>query len=89
MRVDEVADRLADARAQPVLVRAARSGRDAVDVRANVLVGRFGPLQHEIEPQPLVRFRTNGDVVHRLGAALRDDLLQVVDEPFGVLEDDA
>ena len=32
-------------------VRAARSGRDAIDVRAHVLVGRFGPLQREVEPQ--------------------------------------
>ena len=51
VRLDEVADRLAEAGAQPVLVRAARSGRDAVDVRAQVLVGAFRPLQHEIEPQ--------------------------------------
>ena len=39
---------------RPVLVRAARSGRDAVHVRPQVLVGRFRPLQHEVEPQPLV-----------------------------------
>ena len=51
VRVDEVANRLADAAAQPVLVRAAGRGRNAVDVAAQVLVGRLGPLQHEIEPQ--------------------------------------
>ena len=39
--------------AQAVFVRAAGAGRDAVDVRPDVLVGRLGPLQHEIEPQAL------------------------------------
>ena len=87
VRLDEVADRLADAGAQPVLVRAAGRGRDAVHVRADVLVGRFGPLQHEIEPQAVVLVQGERRVVHRLRAALRDDLLQVVDDPFGVLED--
>ena len=37
--------------AQAVLVRAAGAGRNAVDVDADVLVGRLGPLQHEIEPE--------------------------------------
>ena len=50
VRLDEVADRLAEAGAEAVLVRAARSGRDAVDVAAHVLVGRLRPLQHEVEP---------------------------------------
>ena len=45
VRLDVVAHRLADAGAQAVLVRAARAGRDAVDVAAQVLVGRLGPLQ--------------------------------------------
>ncbi len=88
MCLDEVAHRLADAGAQAALVRAARSGRDAVDVRAHVLVGRLGPLQHEVEPQPFVPGQREGQIVHRLGAALDDDLAQVVDDPFAVLVDD-
>ena len=49
VRLDEVADRLAEAGAEAVLVRAARAGRDAVDVAADVLVGRLGPLQRELD----------------------------------------
>ena len=48
----------------------------------------FGPLQHQIEPQAVCPCASmNGDVVHRLGAALGDDLFEVVDEPLRVLED--
>jgi hypothetical protein len=47
-----------------------------------VLVGRLGPLQHEVERGPLSRFEDERHVVHRLRAALRDDLLQVVGQPF-------
>ena len=90
VRVDEVADRLADARAQAVLVRAARAGRNAVDVAAEVLVGRFRPLQDEVELEPglvvLARERERR-VVHRLRFALAEDLLQVVADAFVVLED--
>src|SRR5207302_563070 len=49
--LDEVADRFAQTGAKSVLVRAARRGRDAIDVRAEVLVGRLGPLKHEIAPR--------------------------------------
>jgi hypothetical protein len=84
--LDEIADRLADAGAQPALVRAAGSGRNAVDVRAQVLVGRFGPLQHDVEPHPLVSGERERHVVYRLRAALGDDLPQVIDEPFRVFE---
>ncbi len=48
------------------------AGRNAVDVAAQVLVGRLGPLQDEIEPQPglvvLARQRERR-VVHRLRVA--------------------
>ena len=88
VRLDEVAHRLAEAGAQTVFVRAAGSGRNAVDVRAQVLVGRLRPLQHEIEPQRLVLGQRERRVVHRLRAALGDDLLQVVDDAFAVLEDE-
>ncbi len=87
VRLDEVADRLADAAAQSAFVRAARSGRDAVDVGPDVLVGRLGPLQREVEPQPIVFGQRERRFVDRLRAALFDDLLQVVDQPFAVLED--
>ena len=70
-------------------MRAAGAGRDAVDVTAQVLVGRLRPLQHELEPRttlvprPLQRERR---IVHRRRLALGDDLLQIVDESFAVLE---
>ena len=66
VRFDEVADRLADAGAQAVLVRAARTGRDAVDVRPDVLVGRFGPLEHEVEPDAFVPAQHERRFVYRL-----------------------
>ena len=49
VRLDVVADRLAEAGAEAVLVRAAGAGGDAVDVAADVLVGRLGPLQRELD----------------------------------------
>ncbi len=53
-----------------------------------MLVGRFRPLQHEVQPQPLVLREREGRFVHRLRAALRNDALQVVDDAFAVLVDD-
>ena len=50
VRLDEVADGLAEPGAEAVLVRAAGAGRDAVDVAAHVLVGRLRPLQRQVEP---------------------------------------
>ena len=75
--------------AEAVLVRAAGAGRDAVDVAPHVLVGRLGPLQHEIEPEAVLvalRDSVNGASCTGRAARSREDLLQVVDEPFGVLE---
>ena len=40
----------------------------------------------QVDPQPFVLVQRERRLVHRLRAALRDDRLQVVDEPFGVLE---
>src|SRR5436309_512447 len=51
VRVDVVANRLAETGAQAVLMRAARARGNAVDVAAEVLVGRLRPLQYEIEPR--------------------------------------
>ena len=73
--------------AQPVVVRAARSGRNAVDVAANVLVGGLGPLQHQVEPRAALALEQERRVVNRLRAARRDDLLQEVRQPFLVLKD--
>ena len=73
--------------AQPVLVRAARAGGNAVDVAADVLVGRLGPLQHEIEP------RTAFALEHERGARapawprVRRRSSDEVGQPFLVLED--
>ena len=83
VRLDVIAHRLAEAGAKPVLVRAARPRRNAVDVTAQVLVGRFGPLQHQLDLDAVERERR---LVHGPGALLGDDLLEVVDQPFLVLE---
>ena len=66
VRLDVVADRLADAGAQAVLVRAADAGRDAVDVAAKVLVGRLGPLQHELDLDAVFFLERERRFVHRL-----------------------
>src|SRR4029078_12129367 len=50
VRVDEIADGLAEAATEARLVRAAARRRDAVDVAAHVLVSGFGPAQHHVEP---------------------------------------
>ena len=69
MRLDEIADGLAEAGSQAVLVRAAGPGRDPVHVRAQMLVGRFGPLEDQIEAQPLFLVQDERRVMHRLPAA--------------------
>jgi hypothetical protein len=86
VRVDVVSDSLAEACAQAVLVCAARAGRDPVDVAAHVLVGGFGPLQHEVEPRPALALEHEWRLVHRFRAALADDLLEERRDPFLVLE---
>ena len=60
---------------------------NAVDVAAHVLVGGFGPLQHEVEPRTALALEHERRLVHRLGAAFGDDLLDEVGQPFLVLED--
>ena len=53
---------------KPVLVRPARAGRDAVDVAADVLVGRLGPLQRQVEAQAVVsRASDERPLVHGRG----------------------
>ena len=89
VRFDEVPDRLAKPRAKAVLVSAARSRRNTVDVAANVLVGRLRPLQRDVEPQAvLVALFRNGKrrLMNRDCRALGEDLLEVVGKPLGVLK---
>jgi hypothetical protein len=91
VRVDEVADGFPEARAEPVLVRAAGAGRNAVDVRAHVLVGRLRPSQREVQADAaLVAFarQRERDFVDGDRLALGEDFLQVIDEAFLVLIDD-
>ena len=87
VRLDVVAHGLAEPGAKAVFVRAARAGRDAVDVAAQVLVGRFGPLQHEL------RLRARCPSAARTALRARASpprsatiFLQVVDEAFVVLK---
>ena len=88
--LDEVAHRLADAGAQAGFVGAAGAGRHAVDVAAEMLVGRLRPLQHEVDARAgLVVVPAEGEdlLVHRRRAARADDVGQIVLQPLGVLED--
>ena len=87
MRVDIVADRLAETGAQPVFVRPARARRNAIDVASDVLVGRLGPLQHQVEPRLTLASLDERDVVNRFCAALLDNLLQVVRQALLVVKD--
>ena len=83
VRLDVVADRLAEAGAEAVLVGAAGAGGDAVDVAADVLVGRLGPLQRELDADVAVA-PVAGQRERRLvdGAlvALDDQPIQVGDD---------
>jgi hypothetical protein len=62
-------------RAEAVLVRAARAGGDAVHVAADVLVGRLGPEEGQVEFHAalvaLARLRERRVVHRRRGAVLR------------------
>ena len=51
VRRDVVAQALDDRRPQPGVVRATVGRRHRVDVRPDVVVGRLGPLQRQLEPQ--------------------------------------
>ena len=86
VRLDVVAHRLAEPRAEAVLVRAARAGRDPVDVALQQLVGRLGPLQHQLGAETVLLEQREGRLVDRLEAALGDDLPLELHQPFGVLE---
>ena len=72
---------------KPVLVRAAGPRRDAVHVRPHVLVGRFRPLQHEVEPQPFVLRRSVNGASCTGFAPRSATIFEVVDDAFAVLED--
>jgi hypothetical protein len=74
MRLDVIAHGLADARAQSVLVRSAGSCWNAVDIAANVLVGRLGPLEDEVQARRAFAFERKRGVVNGLRPTLRDDL---------------
>ena len=51
-----------------------------------MLVGGLGPLQHEVEPHPIVFVQDEDGVVHRLCAPHGDDFLQVIDNAVGMFE---
>ena len=84
--LDVVADGLAEPGSKAVFVGSPGTGWDAIDVASQVLVGRFGPLQHELRPNPVVLLQHERRFVHGLAGALRDDLPQVIDEAFLVLK---
>ena len=80
VRVDEIADGLAEAGAQAVFVSSPGPGRDPVDVTPQVLVGGFGPLQRQVDPQAVAFTREHERLlVHGARLALVDDLAKVRD----------
>ncbi len=85
VRVDVIAHGLAEAGAQAVFMRAARSGRDAVDVTAKVFIRRLRPLQHDLELDAVLFLERERRLVHRLDVPIADDLPEVIDETLGVL----
>ena len=52
--VDIIAHRFGQPGPKSIFVRAAAGSWDAVDIGADVLVGRFGPLQRQFDPFPFV-----------------------------------
>src|SRR5262249_13182998 len=91
VRLDEIANGLAKTGTEAVLVRSAGTGGNAVDVAAQVLVGRLRPLERDVEADSaLVVFARERErrLVHRRCVPLGDYLLEIVDESFHVLEDD-
>ena len=89
VRLDEVADGLAQAGAKAGLVGAAGTGWDAVDIAADRLVGRLGPLQRYVDPGPALGMAAREDkrgVVHRRGVQLPDDAREIVGQAIVVSE---
>ncbi len=79
--VHEIADRLDDAALEAALVGAARRGADAVDVGADRLVGRFGPLQGDLHLLAVaLRASVNGSLGDRRLLAVGDEPLQELRE---------
>ena len=87
VRLDVVADRLADRAAEAVLVRAAGAGGDAVDV-ALERAPRSPPVHWNATSivRAVLLLERERRVVDRLVPALGDDLLQVVDDAVLVVE---
>ena len=86
VRLDEVAHRLDQPRAQPLLVRASRARRNAIDVGAHGLVGGFGPHQRQLDAR--LRFGELEDRADLHARAVADEFLQVVANAARVREGD-
>ncbi len=83
VRLDEVADRLADAGAQAVFVRAAGAGGNAVDVaRGGARRCDSVHCSARSMPRSVLAREHEGRCRARRALALGDDLLQVVEQPF-------
>ena len=80
-----VAHRLGEAVLQPVLVRAARRRRDAVDERQDAFLGRLGPRERALDDEAVLAVG-----VERLGdlllVAVGDQLLDVLGDAAVVVE---
>ena len=86
--LDEGAHRLDDRRAKALLVRPALRGRDAVDVGADGLLVRLGPLQRHLDAEPGLAGALEVEDLRRGRrlAAVGDQLGQEVGDAARVLE---
>jgi hypothetical protein len=84
--LDVVANRFSDPRAESVFMGAARAGWNPVHIAADVLVGRLRPLKNQVETRLPISVQYKRRLVNRFGGAFSQDFLEVVAEPFLVLE---
>ena len=88
MHVHVIADGFGDATAQTAFVRAAGVCADPVDVAADPLIGRLGPLQGDLdERHALFLFRIEDRLVNRLAVVVGDQLFEVGLDALGVMKD--
>ena len=82
-----VLDGLGDARAEARFVRSAAPCADAVDVAADLVIGRFSPAEGQLDADLVfVLFSVEGAFVDRLLGVVADDLFEVGLDPVGMLQ---
>src|SRR5688500_17862857 len=86
MRVDEVPYCFGESGPTAVFVRPAGRCGNTVHVTADVLFGRLGPLQSQIEAQTVLLLELECGVVNGLGAAFGNDFPEVREQAVTMLK---